>query len=98
MEAHYGEKIALGDVANALQISPNYLSELFRRHKDQTFSEYLLALRIEHAKVYLLDVQYNVAEVSTLVGFSDSRYFSSSFRRVCGMSPSEYRNHHGGGS
>ena len=91
MEIHYSERISLKDVANELFISPNYLSELFRKHTGQTFSDYLLALRMEKSKVYLKNIAYKISDIAGLVGFSDSRYFSSTFKKFYGMTPMEYR-------
>ena len=92
LEAHYQEKISLREVAAALYISPNYLSELFRRHTGQTLSDYLQHLRMEKARRYLADVRYKVSDIARLVGFTDSRYFSSSFKKLYGMRPLDYRN------
>ncbi len=92
LEAHYQEKISLREVAAALYISPNYLSELFRRHTGQTLSDYLQRLRMEKARRYLGDVRYKVSDIARLVGFTDSRYFSSSFKKLYGMRPLDYRN------
>lgn len=92
MEIHYSEKISLKDVARELYISPNYLSELFPKHTKQTFSEFLLTLRMEKSKSYLKNIAFKVSEISGLVGFQDSRYFSSTFRRFFGMTPMEYRS------
>ncbi|PKM72813.1 MAG: DNA-binding response regulator [Firmicutes bacterium HGW-Firmicutes-16] len=91
MEIHYSEKIGLKDVANELYISPNYLSELFRKHTGQTFSDYLLTLRMEKSKSYLRSIAYKVSDIAGLVGFSDSRYFSSTFKKFFGMTPMEFR-------
>lgn len=96
MEANFQKKIGLREVADALFISPSYLSELFKRHAERNFSDYLLHLRMERAKAYLADVHYRVADVAGLVGFSDSRYFSSTFKRVYGLRPLEYRNRYAG--
>lgn len=92
LEAHYQEKISLREVAAALYISPNYLSDLFRRHTGQTLSDYLQHLRMEKARRYLGDVRYKVSDIARLVGFTDSRYFSSSFKKLYGMRPLDYRN------
>lgn len=92
LEAHYQEKISLREVAAALYISPNYLSDLFRRHTGQTLSDYLQHLRMEKARQYLGDVRYKVSDIARLVGFTDSRYFSSSFKKLYGMRPLDYRN------
>ncbi len=96
MEIHYNERISLKDVANELYISPNYLSELFKKHTGQTFSDYLLALRMEKSKSYLSNIAYKVSDIAGLVGFSDSRYFSSTFKKFFGMTPMEYRNRYAG--
>lgn len=92
MEIHYSDRISLKDVANELYISPNYLSELFKKHTGQTFSDYLLSVRMEKSKLYLSNIAYKVADIAELVGFSDSRYFSSTFKKFYGMTPMEYRN------
>lgn len=92
LEEHYSEKISLREVAQALYISPNYLSDLFRRHTGRTLSDYLLHLRMERARAYLADVHYRVSDIARLVGFSDSRYFSSTFKRMYGMRPLDFRN------
>lgn len=96
MEKHYRDKISLKDVACELYISPNYLSELFKKQTGKTFSDYLLSLRMEKSKLFLSNVAYKVSEIAELVGFSDSRYFSSSFKKFYGMTPMEYRNQHAG--
>lgn len=92
MEGHFQEKLSLKEVAGVLFISPNYLSELFKKTTGVKFSEYLSDLRMEESKRCLLDVRYKVGEVSRLVGFSDARYFSSAFRRKYHMTPLAFRN------
>lgn len=89
---NYSEKISLKEIAQELYLSPNYLSELFKRYTNQNISEYIMQLRLEKATKYLLRPEYKVGDVAGLVGFSDSRYFSSMFKRQYGMTPNEYRN------
>ena len=96
LEINYSDKISLKDVANELFISPNYLSELFKKHTGQTFSDYLLTLRMEKSKSYLSNIGYKVADIAGLVGFNDSRYFSSTFKKFYGMTPMEYRSRYAG--
>ena len=92
IDLNYRRKFTLTDMANALYISPNYLSDLFKKHTGMKFSDYLLEVRMEKSKEYLMDIQYKVGDISALVGFSDARYFSSTFRRRYGMSPLEFRS------
>lgn len=89
---NYSRKITLKEIAEELYISPNYLCELFKRHTDKNLSEYISAYRIERAKELLMDIRYRVNDVAYLVGFSDSQYFSSLFKKKVGMTPTEFRN------
>lgn len=97
LETHYADRIGLKDVAQELFLSPNYFSELFKKHMGQNFSDYLLTLRMEKSKLLLANVAYKVSDVAELVGFGDSRYFSSAFKRFSGMTPMAYRNLFAGG-
>lgn len=92
IDLNYRTKVTLKDVAAALYISPNYLSDLFKKHTGMKFSDYLQEVRMEKSKQYLMDVHYKVGDVSELVGFSDARYFSSTFRKRFDMTPLEFRN------
>ena len=92
IERNYPSKLTLKDASNALYISPNYLSELFKRTVGQNFSDYLNDVRMERSRLYLADVSRKIGDVSELVGFSDARYFSSAFRKKYGMTPLDYRN------
>lgn len=92
IEANYNTKFTLRDAAAALYISPNYLSDLFKKHTGMKFSDYVLEVRMEKSQQYLLDVRYKVSDISELAGFSDPRYFSSAFRKKYGMTPQEFRS------
>lgn len=94
---NYRTKVTLRDVAAALYISPNYLSDLFKKHTGMKFSDYLLEVRMEKSKQYLMDIHYKVGDISELVGFSDARYFSSTFRKRFDMTPLEFRNRYAAG-
>lgn len=92
IEANYKEKISIKDIAEKLYVTPNYLSELFKRHTGKNSSVYITEVRLEKAKEYLTLPECNVAAVSELVGIGNARYFSSLFKKTYGMTPSEYRN------
>jgi len=92
VDRHYQNKFTLKDMADALYISPNYLSELFKKTSGMKFSDYLLEVRMKKSEEYLADLSYKIGDISSRVGFSDPRYFSSAFRKKYHMTPLEYRN------
>ncbi len=92
IKLNYSEKISIKEIADQLYLSPNYLSELFKKHTGKTFSEYLTEYRLEKACQLLDHAEYRVGDVSGMVGIHDGRYFSNMFKKKYGMTPTEYRN------
>ncbi|RGC71211.1 response regulator [Lachnospiraceae bacterium AM23-2LB] len=93
IKLNYSEKISIKEIADQLYLSPNYLSELFKKHTGKTISEYLTEYRLEKACQLLDHAEYRVGDVSGMVGIHDGRYFSNMFKKKYGMTPTEYRNH-----
>lgn len=91
IETHYREDIALQDVAAAMNYSDAYFCKLFKQCFDKSFVSYLTWFRMEKAKEMLGDVLVNVKDVSVNVGYRDSNYFTKVFKRMVGVTPSEYR-------
>lgn len=89
--AHLQENISLNDVSGVVYMNPTYFSTLFKKTTGQNFSDYLVEVRIEHAKELLKDLSLSVAEVGFRVGYQNSRYFSKVFLKTVGVKPSEYR-------
>lgn len=92
IEENYSNKITLQSIADKVFISPSYLSRLFKKHMGINLNEYILEYRMEKAKNYLKQARYNINEVANLVGYKDTKYFSSSFKKIIGLTPIEYRN------
>ena len=91
IEAHYMEDICLQDAAEQLHYSDAYFCRFFKQNFDKNFIVYLSELRVEKAKELLSDVTINIKEIGQRVGYRDSSYFTKVFKRVTGMTPSEYR-------
>lgn len=89
---HYSGDITLTQVAEYVHLNPSYFSKLFRTKTGLTFSAFLTDVRIGQAKQLLLNPNIKIYEVCEKVGFSDSVTFNRSFKRVVGVSPSEFRN------
>ena len=89
---HVREKLSLNQVAAQFGVSPSYLSQLFGRYSDVGFSEYINIAKINLAKKMLREEHYKVYEVSELLSFSNEFYFSKVFKKLEGVSPTEYAN------
>jgi len=79
-------------VAERLGITGDHLSRLLKRATGLTFNEYLTRLRMKRAMELLGDHSVRIGEVADMSGYRDARYFSTLFRRIVGMTPSEFRH------
>lgn len=91
IDEHYMEDICLQDAASSLHYSDAYFCKFFKQNFDKSFIVYLSELRMEKAKELLEDCLINVKDVSQKVGYRDSNYFTKVFKRITGLTPSEYR-------
>lgn len=85
------EDISLNKVAQAVNMSPNHFSASFSQEMGKTFIEYLIGKRIDRAKELLMTTDLPSGEICYLVGYRDPHYFSSTFKKAVGMTPSTYR-------
>lgn len=90
MRAHYPEDIGLNETALHLDISPIYLSHLFKKETGITFSAYVTGLRIERAKELLRQGDKKIYEISEIVGYQTVQYFSKVFKKETGKNPKEF--------
>lgn len=79
-------------VANQFDYNPMYFGRLFKELFNQSFSEYITELRLNKSKSYLEQDHIAIKEIGIKVGFNNSSYFVTLFKKHTGMSPSEYRN------
>lgn len=92
INANYKRDISAGDVAGVLGYTDVYFSRLFKQLFNDNFINYLTNVRIENAKILLRDRSFTIKEVGESVGYNDSNYFAKVFRRLEGISPTEYRS------
>ena len=83
--------INLDDVAKLVCLSPTYVSEIFKRKTGKNLREYIIDYSIEIAKDMLKDIRYKVVDISQMVGYADSKYFSRLFKKKVGVNPRDYR-------
>ncbi len=79
------------ELAQLCSISDSHLMRAFRKSSGTSLHQYVTRQRLEAARALLRDSEMPVSQVASRLGFSTSAYFSSAFRRVCGISPSQYR-------
>ena len=88
---HYSEEISIEDYAETHHMSTSWFIRNFKQYTGFTPLQYILSIRIYNAEALLKSNQYNVTEISSIVGYENPLYFSRIFKKVKGVSPSEYR-------
>ncbi len=88
---HYRENISAGDVATAINKTPNYFSSVFKKDLAVSFKEYVNRLRIKEAERLIREGNIYIYEVADQVGFSDYTYFYQVFKKVTGYEPTKLK-------
>ena len=88
---NYRKDISMQELAHAMNYSEAYFCKLFKQCFGKNFTSYLTEYRVDAAKKLLEDPMVNIKEIGRTVGYGDSNYFTKVFRRVTGISPTEYR-------
>lgn len=91
IETHLDEPVAIGEIAERLDISHNHLTRLFQRHLGQTPISYLIERRLQRAERLLRHSNMPVKQIAAQVGVPDLQAFNKTFRSKFGVSPREYR-------
>ena len=94
---HYSSSDALTESADSQNISLNYANLIFKKYENKTIFDYLVEVRINEAKKLLSETTMKIFQISAAVGYSSNTYFSTSFRKVTGMTPQQYRDNTKGG-
>lgn len=92
-EHYHDPDISVSSIARSLEISEGHLSHVFKKETARTLNSYLTSYRIHVAMDLLRDCRSKVYEVAEQVGYRDITYFSSTFKKAVGLSPSEYQKH-----
>lgn len=92
IKQNYSKSISLDEVSYYVNISPYYFSKLFKEGTGENFIEYLTGIRIEKAKELLRAGEYSMKEICAMVGYSEPNYFSRSFKKHVGVTPTEFKD------
>ena len=92
INAHLSEDLDLTVLAEVAGVNLYHFARAFKQSTRETPHQHVLRRRIERAKEFLRDSQSSVIEASARTGFVDQSHFSKVFRRIVGVTPSEFRN------
>ena len=88
---HSEQKFSLSEIANALFVNGNYLARVFKHETGHTLLWYHNAIRCENAKKMLKETELSVADIGSAVGYISPAHFSHQFKKMTGVSPSDWR-------
>lgn len=88
---HSHKAISLDILAQRVNLSPIYISKMFKEKLGINYIDFLTECRIEKAKKLLNDPERSLKEITFEVGYHEPNYFSKVFKKMCGISPKEYR-------
>ena len=91
--SHLDESWTINDMANLLDLSPSRFSHIYTSIFQVSPKQNLLNERMNQAKLLLQSQNYSIGEVASKVGYDNIYHFSKQFKKVVGMSPSEFRKH-----
>jgi transcriptional regulator GlxA family with amidase domain len=92
IEKNYAEKITVDELANHCSLSRRNFERRFKKATNYSPAEYIQYLKIEAARKQLESSRYHINEVMYAVGYNDNKAFRTTFKKITGLSPLEYRN------
>lgn len=92
IENNFQEKISVGQLASMFALSRRNFERRFKKATANTISEYIQRVKVEAAKMNLESSSENISEIMYKVGYNDNKAFRSTFKKITGLTPVEYRN------
>ncbi|KWX89136.1 chemotaxis protein CheY [Paenibacillus riograndensis] len=91
IEQHYADaELSAEQVAGGVYVDPSYLRRVFRKESGYSIVDHITHIRMKKARVLLLEGNRKLADISESVGYADPNYFSKSFKKRFGVTPTEY--------
>lgn len=94
IQRKYDTDLTLEECAAKLHYNANYLSSVFRKETNMSFSEYLTSYRFMMAKRWLADTDLSIKDIASRLQYNNPQNFIRSFRKLEGMTPGQYRSKH----
>ncbi|MGG7178259.1 helix-turn-helix domain-containing protein [Clostridium paraputrificum] len=91
IHSNYFEDISMDKICHDLKINKCYFCNLFKKETGYTFTQFLTMWRIEKSKIFLKNPSLTLFDVALNVGFNNQGYYSTTFKKITGITPSEYK-------
>ncbi|MBC2456949.1 response regulator transcription factor [Clostridium beijerinckii] len=88
---YYSNDLNINNISETLEVTSSYLSKILKKETGQSFIDYLTNIRIKKAMYIMEDPTIKIYDVAELVGYSNQHYFCRAFKKVVGISPTEYK-------
>ena len=95
IQNHYAEEISVKTIAEAVFLNSDYLSRQFKKEVGVNLSEYIQKLRLEQARLLLLNTNMKISDIAIEVGFNNFSHFSTVFSKAYGCKPSQMQKQSG---
>ncbi len=97
VDGHIGEKISVAEIAAVFQKNPSYLNSCFKRMTGERITDYIARRKVEEAKKLLCRPDSQMADIWVSLGYCDQSHFNKSFKKITGMTPTQFRSRLEGG-
>jgi AraC family transcriptional regulator len=91
IQAHLADSVSLTTLAQVVRLSPYHFARSFKQSFGEPPHRYWTSRRIERAKILLADRNTSIIEIALAIGFGSASSFSTAFRRIAGLTPTDYR-------
>ncbi|MFC0332454.1 response regulator [Paenibacillus sepulcri] len=91
IDSKLSQEITLDQVAALVGLTPTYFSSLFKKMTNETFVKYRINRRIDRSKELLAVPHFRIVDIALEVGYDDYPHFTKTFKKLVGITPSEYR-------
>lgn len=88
---HVDERMSLDDLSQSVYLNKSYISHIFKKVSGLSLTEFMVDVKIDRAKILLLDSERKIYEIAEQIGYNDVEYFRKKFKDSTGLSPTEYR-------
>lgn len=92
IKQHIHTKLTVAEIADHFGYNEKYLSHMFSSISKMTLKQFILKNKMDAANFLLTDSNKSIQEIAISLGFSDSHHFMKSYKKITGLTPSEYRN------